>query len=384
MVNTQGIGKGLGTAAGTAAFGPIGGVLGGLAGGVLGGLFGGKKKTIPLIQPSVIKAFKGPLGTSTSSGFNFSQDPTRQGAINSANQGLQNSINAFNPSNISQTPFSQQSTNIAGQGLNNSLQALGNRSQINSSQVNPNIANSNVNSILNNGLAIDPARLNSFRDAFIQARSPTLENALTNQQNAINASQGAKGTTGSSGSLLQNQLFQQSANRQRNALQNQGIVGAENLANQALNQDLSRLGAFQNIGQQGFNNQLAANNQNFGQNLASAGFQNGITQQDFANKNLLNNQAFGRNLAGLNTFAGLSQSDIANKIAAQQATNQGLFNSQRNQINISNAINAANAGNFNQNAQSSQQNMGNIFGGIGAGVNFGKDIGSVFSGFLGQ
>jgi len=380
MANTQGLGNTIGTAAGTAAFGPLGGLAGGVIGGLAGGLFGSKKKTVNLVKPKTINQFQGPLGTATSTGFNFSQDPTRQTAIDAANQKFVGSVNAFDPTTINQTAPSQLATNLAGQGLTGSLQSLAGRQDINAQSGNANLANANLSGLLNNGLAIDPARLNAFRDAFIQARSPTLENSLTNQQNALNASQGAKGTVGSSGSLLANQLFQESANRQRNSLQNQGIVGSENLANQALNQDLARLGAFNNVGQQGFNNQLAAGAQNFGQDINSATLQNNLAQQDFINKNGLNTQGFNRNLTGLNAFSGLSQNDIANQLAAQQGTTQTLFNSQANQINLANAINAANLGNVNQQNAASQQQFGNIVGGIGAGANFGKDIASIFGG----
>ncbi|MDX8398810.1 MAG: hypothetical protein R8K20_01005, partial [Gallionellaceae bacterium] len=102
---------------------------------------------------------------------------------------------------------------------------------------------------------------------------------------------------------------------------NQGIVGAENLANQNFNQDLSRL----------------------------------------------------------NAFSGLSQADIVNQLNAQQRTVGNLFGSQQNEINFANAVNAARLGTVGQQNAAAQQAFGNVVGGIGAGTNFAKDIGSAFN-----
>jgi len=266
MADTSGLGT-LGGVAGSAAFGPVGGIIGGALGGLAGGLFGPKMKTVNLTPPKRINAFTGALGEATPTSFTFTQPQDRQAAVDAANRNLAN--------------------------------------------------------IVGGGLAIDPARLNAFREAFFQARSPLLENQLKLRQNALNASVGAKGLTGSSGSILANQLFNEAANRQRQALLNQSIVGAENLANQALNQDVARL----------------------------------------------------------NAFGGLSQQDIANRLNAQAGTVGDLFNSQANELAFNNALNNIRLGNVQQRNLARQQRFGNIVGGIGAGFNLGKDI---FSGFGGS
>jgi len=187
-------------------------------------LFGMNKPD--LVNPARIGKFQGALGTATPTGFGFSQDKNRQSAVDSANLGLRQ--------------------------------------------------------LLEGGLGADAGRLENFRRAFFNARSPALERLLAQQQQASAARSGARGTQTNSADIYRNVLQNQAANEQRQNLLNQSILGSESLADRLLR----------------------------------------------------------NNLAQLQGLGSLSQQDIGNRLAAQQATMNALFGSQRNELNFNNAINA--------------------------------------------
>ena len=181
----------------------LGSLIGAGIGGIAGALAPSGKAAF--VNPNLITKFSGPLGTATRDGFTFNQDANRQAAVDFANQNLQ------------------------GQ-LGNVLSA------------------------------VDPNRIAAFQNAFINARRPQLEQALAQQQNKLNANIAGQGLAGSSSSLLAQALGRQLANQQRNQLFNQGIIGGENLANQALNQNLARFNAANAFSQQDIGNRLNAFN----------------------------------------------------------------------------------------------------------------------------
>lgn len=249
----------------------------GAAAGGLGGLLG--SGDAPKLQTAKkIGKFNGALGTATPEGFNFQQDANRQAAVDSSNQQL--------------------------------------------------------SSLLAGGLNIDQNRLQGFQDAFLAQRQSALERNLAQQRQQANVQQSVAGTGGSSADLFRNALQGQSANEQRGNLLNQAITGRENLANQALQQQLAQ-GQF---------------------------------------------------------LGGLSQQDVGNQLNAQNATLNALFGSQGNEINYTNAVNQvadANAAN-----KKSSNKLGNFFsgalqGGTGALSAFGGGgdtggLGSFFGGGGGQ
>jgi hypothetical protein len=182
--------------------------LGAMALGGLAGAFAPSGKA-NFVNPNFLSQFKGPMGTSTREGFKFSQDPNRQAAVDFSNQQLQGQLaNVF-----------------AG---------------------------------------ASPERISQFQNAFIDARRPQLEEALTQQKQALEAGISGQGRAGSSAALFSQGRQGELANRQRSELFNQGIMGGEALANQALQQNLTKFDAGRAFSQQDIGNQLQAFNQTQG------------------------------------------------------------------------------------------------------------------------
>jgi len=180
-------------------------MLGSLIGAGLGGLVGALADPAKanFVNPNFINQFSGPLGTATRDSFTFNQDPNRQGAVDFANSQLQ------------------------GQ-LGNALSA------------------------------VDPNRIAAFQNAFINARRPQLETNLQQQKQKLNANISGQGLAGSSSSIFAQGQNELNANQQRQQLLNQGILGGEALANQALLQNLQRFNAANMFSQQDINNRLNA------------------------------------------------------------------------------------------------------------------------------
>jgi len=177
-------------------------LIGAGVGGLLGA-FAPQDKAANLVNPDFRTSFKGPLGTADRDGFTFSQDPNRQGAVDFANQGLQGALG-----NV-----------LAG---------------------------------------ADQGRIDRFQNAFINARRPQLETALQQQGQNLNSNIAGQGLTGSSSSIFAQGQQQRNANEQRSQLFNQGILGGEALADQALRQSLSQFKAANAFSQGDINNRLAA------------------------------------------------------------------------------------------------------------------------------
>ena len=259
---------GQGAMAGAAAgssFGPWGAAIGGVAGGL--GLFGGGGGGGPaVVPPERINQYHSAFGTATPEGVTRYEDP--------------------NQSNI----------DMARQGTTD---------------------------ILAGGLGAGDARLNEFQNAYFDARSPELERNIALQQQQQNIQSATRGTTGSSSDLFREALSNQQANEQRGNLLNQAIQGRENLANQALNQDLARAQYYGGVTQQGFNNQMGA--AQFGANSLA---------QSQGSANAFSNAASG--VAAGN--AAIQNQNLANTIGmAQVAGNVGQ--------NVSNNWNAFGSGN---------------------------------------
>lgn len=177
--------------------------LGGLAGGLAGGLFGGKPSAPAFVQPEDIKSFAGPLGTATKTGFDFQQDPSRQAAVDFANQQLLG-------------------------GLQNVMQGF------------------------------DPGRMEQFKSAWLGARRPELERSITQQAGQRRAGISGQGLAGTSGAILAEQAGQEGATRLREQLMSEAVMGGEALAQQDFAQRLQQLGAMGGLSQQDIGNMLNA------------------------------------------------------------------------------------------------------------------------------
>ena len=177
--------------------------LGGLAGGLAGGLFGKKPSVPQFVQPEDIKSFTGPLGTASKTGFDFSQDPSRQAGVDYSNQQLLG-------------------------GLQKVMQGF------------------------------DPGRMQGFKDAWLAPRRPERERSIQQQAGQRRAGLSGQGLTGSSGAIMAEQAGQEGATRLREQLMNQAVMGGEALAQQDFQQRLQQLGAMGGMSQQDIANQMNA------------------------------------------------------------------------------------------------------------------------------
>ena len=170
---------------------------------------------------------------------------------------------------------------------------------------------------LGKGLTYDPTQAAQYTQAYLGARQPALEQQLQQQTQQQQAGLGATGMAGSSGAAYQQALQQQMANQARTELQNQAVLGGQQLAVQDLQNKLASAGALQGLSQQDIQNQLAAMQ-------AMVGAQQGAQAQETAR-------------AGGNAQMALNQWQAAN--------------------------------------QANQQNLSNIFGGALVGQQIGSKIG---------
>ena len=237
--------------------------LGAGLGGLAGGLFGSKPSVPQFVQPEDVKSFAGPLGIATKTGFDFSQDPSRQGAVDFANQQLLG-------------------------GLQNVMQGF------------------------------DPGRMQQFRDAFLGARRPELERSITQQAGQRRAGAAGQGLAGSSGAVLAEQAGQEGATRLREQLMNEAIMGGEALAQQDFAQRLQQLSAMGGLSQQDIGNMLNAFGATQGalqgqqsNALARAGMQNQLIGQTAAAQDAASGSRLKNIFGGIKAGAGLGGMDFS-------------------------------------------------------------------------
>lgn len=181
---------------------PLAGLAGGALGALGGGLFGSKQKVPQLQKPEQISQFAGPLGTATSTGFQYQADPALQEATQLANQRLAEAMRT--------------------------------------------------------GFIPDAQRMQEFQQAYMGERQPALERQLGQQKQAQAIQSSTAGTTGSSRDILAGALQEQLANELRQQLLNQAIQGREQLAQQDIANQMAQAQFAQGIGQQDIANKLAA------------------------------------------------------------------------------------------------------------------------------
>jgi len=244
------------------------GLLGGALGGIAGGLIPSRKADFT--NPDFINRFTGPLGTSTRTGFTFSQDPARQAAVDAANQRLSGLL-----SQIAQGPSKATET--------------------------------------------------KFRDAFLAPRQARLNQQLKQQKQNLNANIAGQGLGGGSAALFAQGQQGVNANQQRNDLFNQAVFGGQQQADRNLSQLINQFSLNQGLSQQDINNRLAAfgqtqgafNNQNNFE-LQKAGFMNKLAQARASQSQNRLQDIFG----GITAGAGLG--DLLG--GAKQSSFEGLFN----------------------------------------------------------
>lgn len=194
-------------------------MLGGALLGGAGGLFGKKpKRMAPLERVTQRKSFTGPTGTATPDKFTYKALPGQEEAVSTS-------------------------------GIN-------------------------LNELLSKGLATDPARIKQFQDAYFQARAPRLTETQAGQRSKQAAGRAASGQSGSISAILGNRFLDDTHAQQINQLQSESVLGGENLANQALQQDLAKSNLYNNLIQQYFSNQMNA--QSGTQNAFNAQLQNDL------------------------------------------------------------------------------------------------------------
>lgn len=147
-------------------------------------------------------------------------------------------------------------------------------------------ANSQLNKIVQGGLAIDQGRLDNFKNAFVNERSPAMERSLAQQAQQRATTSAVGGTGGSSADLYSNAMGNMLANEQRSQLQNQAIQGSEALANTQLQQQMQQGGFYQGLAQQDVQNQMNTMN-----SLGSALNNENTTNLNFTNQRNQNEQA---------------------------------------------------------------------------------------------
>lgn len=226
------------------------------------------QKTPTLVAPEKIKQFDSPFGTATSTGYTSNlADPNA--AL--AKQKLTQQLSGLAPTDLS---------GIAG----------------------PNIDQSS--------LQATPEQIAGFQEALRSSMLTPLEQQLQQrgEQAAIKSSTG--GTAGSSADLYKQSLINQEGDLARANIENQAVMGGQQLANQLFGQN------------------LAGSQNKFGQELGAGQFDLDKAQA-----------GFGQNVDLANLFSGVGQQDFLNQINAFGATQNALQGGQQSALGYANALN---------------------------------------------